>query len=454
MIYKPRSWFVPFHARKQRWGVLVCHRRAGKTIAAINDVVGRALNTDKAIFLDHPPQYAYIAPFYAMAKRIAFDYLMRYTDQLGMRRSHNIAELSVILHNGAKVMLFGADNPDALRGIYLDGAVIDEPGIMRPRVFSEVIRPLLADRIGWCVFIGTPNGKNEFWRIKEEARLNPDKWFLMVLPASRSGILAQDELDDARRIMSEDEYAQEFECSFEAALKGSFYGALLNDIAHRITTVPYDPTVPVHVSLDLGYTDSTALWYWQALGNEIRYIRAEEFSGLELADYVDIMRNHGYRYGDIWLPHDARAKSLQTGRSTIEILRTLGVKGKIVPELSVQQGIQAVRYVMSSPDTYYDAVDCADGIEALRQYQREWDDKKQAFKEQPKHDHTSHFADSKRYSALVAHKGARDFVNRVAPPQRTGRVGDPGYDPKAPFGGNVRLNDLWDQTTRPANTRI
>jgi hypothetical protein len=454
VIYTPRLAFVNFHQRHQRWGLLVCHRRAGKTIAAINDLVGRALNTMKVYASAHPPQYAYIAPFYAMAKRIAFDYLVRYTDQPGMRVSVNIAELTVVLHNGAKIMLFGADKPDALRGIYLDGAVIDEPAIMRPRVFTEVLRPLLADRIGWCIFIGTPNGKNEFWRLREEARMNPDKWFLMTLPASASGLLPQEELDDARRIMSDDEYAQEFECSFEAALKGSFYGKLLNEIAHRITNVEYDAALPVHVSLDLGYTDSTALWWWQALGDEVRYIRCEEHSGLELSDYVGIMRSYGYTYGDVWLPHDARAKSLQTGRSTIEILKSLGVKGKIVPELSVQQGIQASRFVLSSDETFLDAENCADGIEALRQYQREWDDKKQAFKEQPKHDHTSHYADSFRYSALVAHKGAREFVNRVAPPRPTGRLGQQGYDPRLPFGGNVRLNDMWEQTVRPVNSRI
>ena len=454
MIYTPRAQFAAFHARKQRWGVLVCHRRAGKTIAAINDIVGRALNTAKVYATAHPPQYAYIAPFYAMAKRIAFDYLIRYTDQPGMRRSFNIAELSVVLHNGAKIMLFGADSPDALRGIYLDGCVMDEPAMMRPRVFSEVLRPLLADRLGWCVFIGTPAGKNEFWRLKEEARLNPDKWFLMTLPASKSKLIPQEELDDARRIMSDDEYEQEFECSFEAALKGSFYGKLLNEISHRITVVEYDAALPVHVSLDLGYTDSTSMWFWQALGDEIRYLRCEEHSGLELKDYVAILRGLPYTYGDIWLPHDARARSLQTGRSTIEILKTLGVKGKIVPELSVQQGIQAGRYVMSSPDTFFDAEGCADGIEALRQYQREWDDKKQAFKEQPKHDHTSHYADSYRYSAIVAHKGAREHINRVAPPRRTGHLGDAGYDRTKPFGGNVRLEDMWDQTQRRPNDRI
>jgi hypothetical protein len=454
VIYAPRKAFINFHARHQRWGLLVCHRRAGKTIAAINDVIGRALNTAKVYASAHPPQYAYIAPFYAMAKRIAFDYLTRYTDQPGMRIDRNIAELSVVLHNGAKIMLFGADNPDALRGIYLDGVVIDEPAIMRPRVFTEVLRPLLADRCGWAVFIGTPNGKNEFWRLREEARLNPDKWFLMTLKASESGLLPQEELDDARRIMSEDEYEQEFECSFEAAIKGSFYGKLLNEIADRITEVEYDASLPVHVSLDLGYTDSTALWWWQSLGDEVRYIRAEEHAGLQLSDYVAIMRSYGYVYGDVWLPHDARAKTLQTGRSTIELLHEMGVRSKIVPQLSVQQGIQAGRFVMSAPSTYFDAENCAEGIEALRQYQREWDDKKQAFKEQPKHDHTSHYADSYRYSATVAHKGAREFVNRVAPPRTHGHVGAPGYDPKLPFGGNVRLNDLWDQTLRTPSDRL
>jgi hypothetical protein len=353
-------------------------------------------------------------------------------------------------------MLFGADNPDTLRGIYLDGAIVDEPAMMRPRVFTEVLRPLLADWQGWCVFIGTPAGKNEFWRLKEEARMNPDKWFLLTLPASVSGLLPQEELDDARRIMSEDEYAQEFECSFDAAIKGSYYGHILNQIGHRIMDFDHDPTLPVHVSLDLGYTDSTSLWWWQALGNEVRYLRSEEHSGLELSDYVAIMRALPYRYGDVWLPHDARAKTLQTGRSTIELLRSMGVRSKIVPQMSVQQGIQAARFVLTSGDTYLHATDCAEGIEALRQYQREWDDRKQAFKEQPKHDWTSHYADSFRYSALVAHKGAREFINRIAPPRDhpSTHHRDLGYDRSKAFGGNVQLNELWDQTNRPVNTRI
>jgi len=417
---------------------------AGKTVSAINDLIGKALNTAKAGAIENPPQYAYIAPFYSQAKRVAWDYLMRYTSQPGMRDSYNIAELTVTLHNGAKIMLFGADNPDTIRGIYLDGCVIDEPAVMRPRVFTEIVRPLLADRQGWCVFIGTPNGKNEFWRIRQEAASDPDKWFLMTLKASTSGLLPQEELDDAARIMSEDEYAQEFECSFDAAIRGSYYGKVLNAAEERITDVAYDPSLPVHVSLDLGYTDSTAVWMWQALGDELHFIRAFQRSGLAIADYVDILSEYHYTYGDIWLPHDARAKSLQTGRSLIEILRQQhGIKPKLVPPMSVQQGIQAARFVITSPATFFDASGCGDGLEALRQYQREFDDRRQAFKEAPKHDHTSHFADSFRYASLVAHRGAREFINRVTP-----RDEKRPYNPLLPYGGNVKLNDLWETAIR------
>jgi phage terminase large subunit len=436
--YRPRPHFVAFHTRTQRWATLVCHRRAGKTVAAINEIIGRGLHS-----LKPNGQYAYIAPFREQAKRVAFDYLLRYTS--GIRSHTNIAELSVTLLNGTRVYLFGADNPDALRGIYLDGVVIDEPAQMRPRLFSEVIRPLLADRKGWAVFIGTPAGKNEFWRIVEQAKLDPQNWYVLILKASESGILPQEELDDSAKIMSEDEYAQEYECSFDAAIKGSYYGKIVNQMGSRLGEAPFDAALPVHVSMDLGFTDSTATWIWQTLGSETRYIEAYEHSGLEIADYVDILRSKPYVYGEIWLPHDARAKSLQTGRSTIEILSLQhGIRPKIVPMLSVQQGIQAARLMLSS--CWIDAVRCADGVEALRQYQREWDDEISAFKQNPKHDASSHYADSFRYSALVAHR-APVGSDRLSPPAKV------AYDRTKPFGGNVQLNRLWETTRRSASAR-
>ena len=395
--------------------------------------MGRALNTAKP-----NAQYAYIAPFYSQAKRVAFDYLLRYTSHC--RVAVNIAELTVTLANGAKIFLFGADNPDALRGIYLDGVVIDEPAQMRGRLFTEVLRPLLADRNGWAVFIGTPNGKNEFWELVQYAKSHPDEWFCMTLKASESGLLPPSELTDAERIMGDDEYAQEFECSFEAAIKGSYYGKLINAMGDRLGSVPFDAALPVNVGMDLGYTDSTATWMWQILGTETRYIEAYEFSGLAISDYIDILSEKsqklGYAYSNIWLPHDAKAKTLQTGRSLVEILhKQHGIRPNLVPNLSVQQGIQASRLMLQN--CYIDETLCAPGVEALRQYQREWDDQLQAFKQNPKHDKNSHFADSFRYSALVSHR-MRPNDERVTPSNAT-----PVYDPTRPFGGNVKLEEMY-----------
>jgi phage terminase large subunit len=448
MAYRPRRLFLPYHARSQRWALIVAHRRCGKTVAAINDLVGRALNTDKARFSPNPPQYAFVAPFREQAKRVAWQYFMNATASPGMRIATNIADLTLTLYNGARLLLFGADNPDAMRGIYLDGVVLDEPAQMRARVFTEIIRPLLADRMGFATFIGTPAGKDAFWRMREIARQDPD-WFYAEFKASQTHILPADEMRAMQRIMSEDEYLQELECSFDAAIRGSFYGKIINELGLRLGHYPHDPMLPVHVSLDLGYTDSTALWYWQALGPEVRYISAEEHSGLALADYVDLLRAKPYTYADIYLPHDARAKSLQTGMSIVEILhRAHGIKGLIAPELSVQQGIQSARYVLTSPTTYIDAVNCADGVEALRQYQREYDDKKQTFKEQPRHDHNSHYADSFRYSAIVTKHAARESANRVTPSNAP-----PRYDRSKPYGGNVKLEELWGSVPQPDTAR-
>jgi hypothetical protein len=120
------------------------------------------------------------------------------------------------------IRLYGADNPDALRGPYLDGVVLDEFADMKPEVWHEVVRPMLADRKGWATFIGTPKGKNEFWKLYCDARKDKG-WFHMMLKASESGIIPRAELDDLCREMGEDQYSQEMECSFEAAIKGAFY---------------------------------------------------------------------------------------------------------------------------------------------------------------------------------------------------------------------------------------
>lgn len=430
-LYQPRRHFLPFHQRPNRWGVLVCHRRAGKTVALVNELLERGMLTKKP-----HARFSYVAPFYSQAKAVAFDYLMRYSEPY--RKKHNVAELQVELINGTRVKLYGGDNPDALRGLYHDGVGVDEPAQLKPRLWREVIRPSLADREGWAVFTGTPAGKNEFYDIWEKAENNPS-WYRMMLKASESGILPKEELDEARESMDEDDYAQEFECSFEAAIRGSYYGKSINQMGERLTTVPYDPTLPVHVAFDIGWRDDTTLWFWQSIGQrEHHVIDAYSSSGLEVADYCIHMRSKPYHYGSIWLPHDAFAKTMQTGKSTFEEFVNCGVRAQRVPEISVQQGINAARGMIRSPSVYIDEVNCADGLEALRQYQREWDEKKQTFRENPRHDWASHYADSFRYMAVVINISAGESQNRI----RT-RPEHEVYDPTKPYGGNVKLNDLW-----------
>ena len=244
-LYKPRDVFLDFHDRQQRWAIIIAHRRAGKTVACINDILWRAMTEEK-----ENARYAYIAPYYAQAKSIAFDYLMQFSEPA--RVKHNISELWVELFNGARIRLFGADNPDALRGLYLDGVVLDEYADMKPKIWGEVIRPLLADRRGWATFIGTPKGHNTFYDIYQYATLSGDEWYSKVLRASQTKLIAQAELDDALKSMSVDQYQQEFECSFEAAILGAIYGTemrLLTD-AGRVTKVECDTMFPVHTTQD------------------------------------------------------------------------------------------------------------------------------------------------------------------------------------------------------------
>jgi hypothetical protein len=347
-------------------------------------------------------RYAYVAPQYNQAKDISWTYVKRLTaDVPGME--YNETELRADFPNGSRLRLYGADNPDRLRGIFLDGVVLDEVADMRPRVWGEIIRPLLADREGWASFIGTPKGHNFFHAIWTQAQGSPD-WYSTSIKASQSGLIKPDELADASRGMTEDQYQQEFECSFEAAILGAYFGRELRAIEDegRVTVVDHDRNLPVFTAWDLGFHDDTAIWFWQMLGSELRIIDYYSASGLTIDDYANVVIGKAYRYATHYLPHDARAKTLASGgKSIIEQLDAhLGIKNMaIVPGLSVQDGIQAARVMMRR--VWFDRERCGDAVELLKQYQREWDDEKKMFREKPRHDFTSHCADAFRMMAIA-----------------------------------------------------
>lgn len=394
--YAPRPQFAALHQRKQRWAVIVAHRRAGKTVACVGDLVLAALATRK-----QHAQYAYVAPYYGQAKQVAWSYLRRMTADLASKI--NETELRVELLNGSSIRLFGADNPDSLRGLYLDGVILDEYADMRPRVWGEIIRPMLSDRRGWAVWIGTPKGHNSFYDIVQQAQRSPD-WYCQIMRASESEILPADEIADAQRTMSADQFRQEYECDFEAAITGAVYGPEMRQAQSdgRIAEFAPWPNVPVHTAWDLGYSDATAIWFFQAAQGEVRIVDYYESNGQTIAHYAAVLRDRGYKYGTHWLPHDAVPATFASGgRSALEQLGEYLGRGslRVVPRLDLQDGIQATR--LAFPRLCFDVDKCRDGIEALRQYQYEWDEDKKTFKLKPRHDWTSHPADALRYLAIA-----------------------------------------------------
>ena len=438
--YRPREVFEDFHKRKERWAVLVAHRRCGKTVACINELIVKALLENKK-----DAQYAYIAPYYAQSKSIAWQYLLKFSEPF--RTNQNQSELWIELFNKARIRLFGADNPDALRGLYLDGVILDEYADMKPSVWGSVLRPLLSDRLGWAVFIGTPKGHNAFYDVFSNAE-KQENWFVRVLRASQTKLLADAELKDAFGSMTPDQYLQEFECSFEAAIVGAYYGKEMRNLTDegRITNVEYDPLFPCHTSWDLGYSDDTAIFWFQAVHGEIRVLDYHSSNGENIDYYTNLIkskeREYGYKYGTHWLPHDARAKTLSSGgKSVIEQIATkIPIETlKIVPNLSLQDGIQASR--MALQRAWFDTK-CQEGIECLRQYQREYDEDKKVFRDKPRHDWTSHGADAWRYLSIAYREEEKPILK--------------DHSIKGLYVGQteVTLSELWAASPKPRSGRI
>lgn len=208
--YRPHKFQREIHERLRRFSVIVAHRRFGKTVLAVNALIDAALRCKKT-----NGRYGYVAPFRSQAKAVAWDYLRRFGMKVPGTQLYE-GELYLEFPNGARVRLYGADNPDAMRGLYFDGVVLDEVADMKAEVWGEIVRPALSDRIGWCLFIGTPKGINLFHDLALTAQRDPD-WYFGMFRADDTGLVAQTELDLARKVMSANSYRQEFLCDFTAS---------------------------------------------------------------------------------------------------------------------------------------------------------------------------------------------------------------------------------------------
>lgn len=420
--YRPRSQQKEIHQAllRGRFGVVVCHRRFGKTVLAVNHLIRGALTSPLL-----RPRYGYLAPTYTQGKATSFDYFKHYAEPVpGV--TVNQSELRVDFPNGGQTRIYGADNPDGLRGLYFDGVVLDEFGMHPPKTYSEVVSATLVDRGGWALFMGTPAGKNQFWEMAQfakarEAEGDP-KWFYREYKASQTGLLDAEYLAQARATMTADEYAQEFECSFEAAVKGAIYAKELSQAREdgRVCAISIDPALPVDTDWDLGVGDASAIWFSQSTrGGEVRLVDYYEASGEGLPHYAQVLKDKGYRYGTHWAPHDISVREFSSGRSRQEVAASYGIHFDVTPRIhgsaagEVEEGIHAAR--MLFPRMWFDETRCKRGLEALMHYRRDYNSRLDEFKATPVHDWASHAADAFRGLA-VRHQTPRD--KRKAEPVR------------------------------------
>lgn len=428
--YTPRPLQAVMHAHLKRFNVLPCHRRFGKTVFCVNEIIDKGLRNPR-----ENPQYGYIAPTYGQAERIAWDMLKKYTKEIpGV--SYNEQKLTCKIprphkNDIVKIMLLGAENPDSIRGIYLDGAVLDEYAEMDPRVWGQVVRPALSDRLGWAIFIGTPKGQNHFYDIYtlagELAQKKPEDWFHTIYKASSTGVIPPEELNALRLEMSDEEYDQEFECSFTAALIGAYYGKVMNELIAmgRIGRVPHDPALTVDTFWDLGVDDTTAIWFIQQIRQEVRVIDYVEMGGEGLPYYAKLLKaDHRrlYDYRDHEWPHDGGARDLSTGEDRATTMRKLGVKVRVNVRHDIADRIDATRRILRR--CWIDADKCQRGLDALKNYQRKWDSKNKIFLDKPLHNWASHGSDAFGLMAMALRPGD----DRLADKRNLPRVSEHEYN--------------------------
>ncbi len=405
--YTPRKQqaFIHTELDKHRFSVLCCHRRFGKTVMLINHLIKSCMTNN-----NHQPRFAYIAPTYSQAKKIAWDYLKHYTKNLPNTK-YNETELRADFFNGSRIQLLSSENPDSIRGIYLDGAVIDEASQVSRELVDEVIRPALSDRKGWLSLCSTPKGMNNiFYDLYLKAQSEKD-WFLYTARASETKLVDDEELKAALSVMGQATYNQEFECSFIGNVKGSIYGELITKLENekRIARVPHDPSYSVNTAWDLGYNDSTAILFYQNVGHAINIIDSYENNNKAFPHYAQILKEKDYTYGEHIGPHDLDQTDFATGRTRREVAYQLGLRFKIAPKLSIEDGIHAVKMLL--PRCYIDVDNCKKFINALRHYHRKYKEKDRMYSAKPNHDWSSHFNDALRTLATGMERS--QFKNKL-----------------------------------------
>jgi phage terminase large subunit len=400
--YQMGLWSAMIDDKKKR-AIYVWHRRAGKDLLALNRILYSAM-------FEAVGTYWHIFPSYAQGAKSVWQETnsegRKYIDYIPQEliAKKNEKELKITLKNGSIYQIVGSDNPDSLRGAGIKGAVFSEYAEQDPRAWGT-IQPMLLENNGWAMFNFTPKGQNHAYELYKMAQKMPDVWHSEIKTAEETGVFTSEQLEQVKaEILSEgktlDFFNQEFLCSFNNPIEGAYYSKIIDDLDKqgRIGDYPHNPALPVFTFWDLGVGDATTIWFAQFVGNEIRIIDYIEDNNRGLDSYIKEVKDKTYIYEQHYAPHDIQIREFTNGKSRLETAYELGLRFMIAPKLSIDDGINAVRSIL--PKCFFNEATTRRGLLTLKNYKKEFDNKNNTFKLQPKHDWASHGADAFRYLAV------------------------------------------------------
>ena len=397
--YQKELWLKSFEKKRL---IYIWHRRAGKDLFALNRLL-------YAMIFEQVGTYWHIFPTYAQGKKSIWQetdlsgrkYIEYFPKELIKRI--NESELKITLWNNSTYQIVGSDNPDNLRGAGIKGACFSEYAEQDPRVW-ETIEPMLRASNGLALFNFTPKGQNHSYELFNMAQ-KLDQWHTEIKTVEDTKAIDLNELEQVKQELilrgkTLDFFNQEYYCSFTNPIEGAYYSDLIQDLEKkgRIGKFEYERNLPVYTFWDLGVGDSTAIWFAQFINNEVRIIDYLEANGKGLDYYIKEVKNKIYVYERHYAPHDIQVREFSNGKARIDTALELGLRFNIAPRLSIDDGIDATRAILTK--CYFNEATTRAGLNALRNYKKEFDFKNNVFKLQPKHDWTSHGSDAFRYLAV------------------------------------------------------
>jgi len=418
----------------------VWHRRAGKDEICLHH---SAVSAWKRV-----GNYWHCLPEYGQARKAIWTAVNPHTGRRrideafpeAMRANTNDHEMFIRFKNGSTWQLIGSDRFDATVGSGVAGVTYSEWALANPSAWAYH-RPIVEENNGWAAFITTPRGRNHAHAMFQHAERTPG-WFCERLTAIDTGTLTSTQLQEALEEyqalygadVGEAQFRQEYLCDWHAAILGAFYAREMKDVRDegRVAPVQAIPGEPVHRAWDLGVGDDTSIWWFQPRGSQISILDHYAASGVGLEHYAGVIearhKEHGWRHGDDYVPHDAKIKEWGSGRTRVETMQAMGLRPLLVPHHSLDDGINAVRRTL--PLCVFHPRTETGGLDALEQYRREWDDDKKAFRANAVHDWTSHPADAFRYLSMAWRRAPVRKIKSAPNPAFSGWIIPPPPEPR------------------------